>query len=472
LCEAGELIIGSPATADPKAPRVLTWVLDQFGCLIRGQFVFANASVELPVANRLTCIVGPNGGGKSTLLKLFTGQLYKSGFRFQGTAAVDFGDDELGLVTIDDSTTPEDVASWGIQYVGQEPLLPEYTNPNDALLAGFAFNVFRRCDHAATRARLAHQAAQYGINIDLRERRFTYSRVELQKISVLAALAKITPAGLLILDEVTAGFSAVETRTFFTRLAQDVAGLAYSVIFVSHRPSEINFANAVFEVRHGRIFQSLRADVAAAPTIDVSANPANTDGKRVLEVSLRNGQAIRVTAGELVETSFGSSVDEDAFLRGLTGETDGLVERLRIRDIDVSATDYVSRRRLGLRIITADRMRLGLFGELTALENIAVNQRPSSGLALIPFVTVRQHAALFGFTDHELAAPVAALSGGYKQRVMFAREMDDDAAVVVAFNPFQGIDAATRPLLESRMRELLARGAAILIVSPPGLPSA
>lgn len=450
-------------------PRILSWLLDQFGCIVRGQSVIGNASVDLPIANNATCIIGPNGEGKSTLIKLFTGHLHGSGFRFQGTAAVDFGGGSAcGLVPIEETTTPAQVASWGVEYVGQDPLLPEYTNPNDAILAGSSLSLFARCRHSSTRERLAHLAEEYGLQLDLGQRRSPFSRGELQKINILRGLARIRHTGLLVLDEATAGISDAETRQLFCRMKVDVGQGRYSVVFVSHRSLEIEFADRVFEVRHGRVFktsQQRTVGTRVAPVPDHQSAPAGHPTPPALEASLRDGRTIRVGVGQSTEISFESAFAEEAFLRGLTGEDSTLLQALSLFGNDLALHDYIARRRLGLRIIVADRIRLGLFAELPVLDNIAIYQMAGSALRWVRFDLVRKRAEQFGFTDHHLKMPVLFLSGGFKQRALFAREMDDDAKVVVAFNPFQGIDSATRPFLEAQISKMLGRAVAIVIVS-------
>ncbi|MGI8574144.1 MAG: metal ABC transporter ATP-binding protein [Egibacteraceae bacterium] len=59
---------------------------------------------------------------------------------------------------------------------------------------------------------------------------------------------------------------------------------------------------------------------------------------------------------------------------------------------------------------------------------------------------------------------IGELSGGQQQRVLFARALAQHARVYLLDEPFTGVDAMTRKVLEDRIRALAAGGAVVVVV--------
>src|SRR5262249_14857860 len=61
--------------------------------------------------------------------------------------------------------------------------------------------------------------------------------------------------------------------------------------------------------------------------------------------------------------------------------------------------------------------------------------------------------------------PFASLSGGNQQRVVLARELARDPAVLVAAQPTRGLDIRAVEYVAQRLRLAAARGIAVLLIS-------
>ncbi len=100
-----------------------------------------------------------------------------------------------------------------------------------------------------------------------------------------------------------------------------------------------------------------------------------------------------------------------------------------------------------------------LYGDLTVRENL----RFFGTLFALPRLEKKIDAALESFELGDRArTPVRELSRGLQQRVSLARAFLHDPQFLLLDEPFTGLDAATLSTLERLMRELPARGKAVI----------
>jgi len=71
----------------------------------------------------------------------------------------------------------------------------------------------------------------------------------------------------------------------------------------------------------------------------------------------------------------------------------------------------------------------------------------------------------FGVRAAGQEAPVATLSGGNQQKLIIARAIERDPAVIIAENPTRGLDVQATRAVRERLREAAARGVAVLVFS-------
>ena len=71
----------------------------------------------------------------------------------------------------------------------------------------------------------------------------------------------------------------------------------------------------------------------------------------------------------------------------------------------------------------------------------------------------------FGVKTRSELAPIRALSGGNVQRAVLARELSDDADVMIVANPVFGLDFAAVAEIHQRLMDVRNRGGAVLLIS-------
>lgn len=188
-----------------------------------GHLLFENLSVTLE-AGKLTCLLGPSGVGKTSLLRLIAGLTHPG---------------ETGRVRCDDDESPKD----RLAYMAQSDLLLPWLNVIDNVTLGARLRGQRRDRKAAmallTDFGLANQAAMKPPALSGGMR---------QRVALARTLMEDRP--LVLMDEPFASLDAI-TRV---RL-QDLALLALSgrtVLLVTHDPLEaIRIADRI-EVMAGR----------------------------------------------------------------------------------------------------------------------------------------------------------------------------------------------------------------------------
>jgi ribose transport system ATP-binding protein len=190
----------------------------------------------------------------------------------------------------------------------------------------------------------------------------------------------------------------------------------------------------------------------------------------VLEVEQLSGHGfenVSITArhGEIVGIAGVVGNGQPALLRALAGrdQADGSV---------TVAGKELSRRGLlkNAAYMPADRLTEGLMVELNVRENAAMTALDS--LTVGPFVSrqrevvaVQRELAELAVKAPSLEAPVSSLSGGNQQKIVMARAMLGDAAILVADEPTQGVDVGARAEIYRILREVAARGVPVVVSS-------
>jgi ATP-binding cassette subfamily C protein len=209
--------------------------------------ILRNISLAVPV-RRITAVVGPSGGGKTTLLDLVLGLLRPT----------------AGAIFIDGKPLDDlDLGAWRrmIGYVPQELSLYNDTVLANVTLGDPAIN--------RTRAEIALKTAgawefiqdlNDGVDARVGEKGLQLSGGQRQRIALARALVR-EPA-LLVLDEPTTALDPAAEEAFCATL-RSLSGLL-TVLVVSHQPAIVRTANLVYRLEGGRIAADAVAGVASS----------------------------------------------------------------------------------------------------------------------------------------------------------------------------------------------------------------
>ncbi|MEU0988149.1 ABC transporter ATP-binding protein [Streptomyces sp. NPDC005953] len=452
--------------------------------------VTACDAVDLRVdAGEIHGLLGENGAGKSSLMKVLLGLVRRDA----GTVLV--RGDEVAL------DSPQEAAELGIGMVHQHFSLINGLTVWENVALGDTGKVNKQ----AICSDIADVSARYGLPIDPEARVEELSAGERQRVEVVKCLRR-NPQ-ILILDEPTSVLTQAESQELFAVLGRVVQEEGRAVILISHKLAEIAQAtNRVTVLRKGRVaFRAVTAETtpqllaqqmvgrevslgeegAALGLLPVqNAGTAGGEGQgrqetvlRLAELTVVRGGVtvldevdLTVGAGEIVALygveGNGQTMLGDV-LAGLVVPTDGTIEIAGSR-VDVSLPGALSK--AGLGIVPEDRHRSGVVLDMSIAENLTMKSLDKvSGRFLVRrramLARARHLADEFNIVTPSLDAPVRSLSGGNQQRVVLARELSGHTRVLVAAQPTHGLDVGAIEDMYSRLRRAATEGVGVLLIS-------
>jgi ribose transport system ATP-binding protein/rhamnose transport system ATP-binding protein len=431
-----------------------------------------NVSIDI-APGEVHALLGENGAGKSTLGKIFGG-VYG---RDAGTIELD-GE----TLTVGDEAQ---AGKKGIVIVHQEGSLVRQLSVADNIFAGRAPAGFLgRIDQRAIAAKSRALLEQLGSDLDPRRKVAELSSAQMQIVEIAKALSQ--DLRLLILDEPTAALTLNETAKLFDVIRRlKASGVA--VIYVSHRLAEIfTICDRVSVLKDGRL-TGVR-DVAATDTDELIRLMVGREVHLERDDSRpRPGEeALSVMSLSAVsfvrDVSFAVRRGEIVCLAGLVGsgrsETCEVIFGARQR---TGGTIAVAGRpvaidgpwdamALGIGFVPEDRKEAGLFLGMDIARNISATVMDR----LSPRGVFDDDAAeklAEGFIARlRIATPsarraVGDLSGGNQQKVLLAKWLAMDPEILIVDEPTRGVDVGARSEIYRFLRELSAKGMALLVVS-------
>jgi simple sugar transport system ATP-binding protein len=160
---------------------------------------------------------------------------------------------------------------------------------------------------------------------------------------------------------------------------------------------------------------------------------------------------------------------------GLAGVTGNGQEALAevLRGLVAPSKGELRRRSDRIAFIPEDRARDGLAMKLSVADNLMVYRHRDAAFrskgriaerAVSNFV--QQAVERTGVALHSIAAPAQSLSGGNQQKLVIAREFDRQPDLVVAHNPYRGLDVAAAAAVRQLILRARDAGAGVLLISP------
>jgi simple sugar transport system ATP-binding protein len=150
----------------------------------------------------------------------------------------------------------------------------------------------------------------------------------------------------------------------------------------------------------------------------------------------------------------------------------GALGSIRLHGVEVIGTSPGARRRLGLAVIPADRNVDGVCRSASIAENLVATcfgRPPYSRAGLLHTRTIAGHARRvierFGVRGARPAQAMGSLSGGTMQRLVVARELEEDPSVLIAAYPTRGVDIRAAQAIRRLLLDLRARGRAVVLIS-------
>jgi len=430
-------------------------------------------------------LVGGNGSGKSTMIKILAGVLKPDG----GSVTV-FGRE---LLTPGGSIGPAEVRAAQLRFVHQQnSVFPALSvAENLALGASFEQGRFGAIHWRAQRRHASAVLERFRIRVRPGDLVDTISPANQALIAIARALQDVDPdeqPGVLLLDEPTASLPRSEVQVLLEAL-RELAQQGQSIVFVSHRLDEIlSVTDTLTVLRDGRIVhdgatRDLDHDglvtliAGRDPRADMSPRQRPPSTADVPRLTLRGlsggglrGANFTVMPGEIVGIGGLLGSGRSSLLRVLFGVTPRSGGSVAIDGRLIEPRHPRQAMDLGLAYVPEDRASESVFLDLSVMENLSVASLGSLWGGLHLKTRVESKAAQQAIIDYGIKCrgprnAMFALSGGNQQKAILARWLRRRPTLLLLDEPTHGVDVGARAEIYGLIREAAAEGTAVLVVS-------
>jgi rhamnose transport system ATP-binding protein len=455
------------AAAPAPPPAALAAVSKRFAATQ----ALSDVSLDL-LPGEIHALVGENGAGKSTIVKLLAG-IYQP---------------DSGSVVLDGRPVllhgPAHARSLGIAAVHQEPrLFPDLTVAENVFMGHTPAGRFGSLDWRGMRRAADKIFESLSVHVDSAATVRGLSMADQQLIEIAKALS--VDARVLILDEPTASLSAHEVERLFA-IVRQTRDRGVAVLFVSHRLEEVfELCGRATVLRDGRhIVTAPTSELTAATLVrymvgrSVSLFPRSS--AKIGNVLLDVRDLSR--AGEFSNISFSVRAGEIVGLAGLVGA--GRTEVARVLfGLDhadkgevlldgkrVSFKTPSAALQAGIAYVPEDRHLDGLVEGFSIAQNVTLPIIPR----LFPRLFVRasrERSLASGYVDRlqirstGVDEHIEALSGGNQQKVVIAKWLATNPRVLILDEPTRGVDIGAKVEVHRIISDLAASGLGIVLIS-------
>jgi rhamnose transport system ATP-binding protein len=437
----------------------------------------ALSDVSFDVApGAIHALLGENGAGKSTVVKIVT-----------GIEAQDAGE-----ILIDGAEcrfrSPMEARTAGVVAVYQDPKLFPHLDVAENIFMGIhPLTRFGTVAQRQTVERAQNLLDALDARLDARQPVLGLSIGEAQFIEIARVMAVGQPR-LLFLDEPTAALTPAETERLF-RLVRRLQARGASIVFISHRLEELRgFVDAATVLRDGRsVWTRPAADTSEGEIIrSMVGRPLDQLFVRHRTEAADKRERLKIvnlsSPGAFADVSLTVHAGEVVGLAGLVGAGRSEIAKAIVGLRPTSAGEVIvdgetvkrrtprRLRGLGLVYLPEDRDGVGLVTTHAIRTNLtlAILDRISRFGALL----LRKEAALAQRLAEDLAIkarrlddPVSTLSGGNRQKVVLGKWLAAEPGVLILDEPTHGIDVGTKAQVHRIIAGLAEKGKAILMIS-------
>jgi len=424
-------------------------------------------------AGEVHALMGENGAGKSTMMKILAGS---------------YVPDE-GELTLHGRPlklkTPRQALDCGIAMIHQElNLMAEMTVAENIWIGREPVNALGLVDHAKLNS---DTRALFGrLRIDVAPDCLVGELSIANRQMVEIAKAVSYDSQVLIMDEPTSAITEREVEHLFEIIA-DLKAQGKAIIYITHKMNEVfRIADTITIFRDGRHILT-RAAAQMSPDGLIAAMV----GRELNQVFPKEEVPIGEVAlslrglsrkGQFRDVSFDVRYGEIVGMAGLmgAGRTEVMealfgIERPDAGAILVDGKPVTFRNprqaiQAGLALLTEDRKKSGLFLGLDVASNMDIAVLPN----YTSFGFVRQKRLAADCEDMSrrlkiktpsLEEVIGNLSGGNQQKALIARWLLNKPRILILDEPTRGVDVGAKAEIHRLVTQLARAGAAIILIS-------
>ena len=442
--------------------------------------VTANENVDLTLyPGEIHALLGENGAGKSTLMNVLNGI-----YRPNSGEILHKGK----KVTI---RSPKHAVDMGIGMVHQHfRLIPTLTAAENVFL------YMPKCSLVLKKKEMEDQirkwSGEFHLEVDPSALIWQLSVGEQQRVEIVKLLSR--GAEILILDEPSAVLTAQEAKEMF-RVLRNMADSGKSVVVISHKMNEVmEFADRITVLKGGKVEDTM---VAADATVERLTRAVvgerelkphkNEGGSRqenvvldVKDLSVKNDRelmavknlSIQIHAGEIFGIAGVAGNGQKELAEAIAGLRKAETGAIVLNGEDVTGQNAKARIKKRIGFIPEDRLSMGLVPGMTMEENRILKEFDTDRFSKHHILKKKiiKETMLKEISQYEIKtagekSPVSLMSGGNQQKLLVAREIGGDPALLIAVYPSRGLDIGAAEAIHEILLEQCKKGVAVLLVS-------
>ncbi|KFF71381.1 MULTISPECIES: ribose ABC transporter ATP-binding protein RbsA [Pectobacterium] len=422
---------------------------------------------------KVMALVGENGAGKSTMMKVLTG-IYR-----KDAGSIHFLGKEV------DFSGPKASQEAGIGIIHQElNLIPQLTIAENIFLGREFTNRFGRIDWNKMYAEADKLLKRLNLRYNSRRMVGDLSIGDQQMVEIAKVLS--FESKVIIMDEPTDALTDTETASLFS-VIKELQSQGCGIVYISHRLKEIfEICDDITVFRDGQfIGERPVSDLEEDTLIEMMVG-------RKLEDQYPRSNKVPGEVRLKVQNLSGPGVDSVSFtvrkgeilgVAGLMGA--GRTELMKILygalprtggNVTLDGRDVVTRKPQdglanGIVYISEDRKRDGLVLGMSVKENMsltALRYFSHAGGRLKHAeeqLTVADFIRLFNVKTPSMEQPIGLLSGGNQQKVAIARGLMTRPNVLILDEPTRGVDVGAKKEIYQLINQFKEEGLSIILVS-------
>ncbi len=417
-------------------------------------------------------LMGENGAGKSTFIKVITGvHKAEEGEMYLNGEKVDF-------------KGPRDAQAAGIAAVYQHPTSYPHLTVAENIFMGHEIVRHGIIQWKKMNMEANKLLQELNTDFDATAEMGTLSVAQQQMVEIAKALS--TNAQIVILDEPTASLTKKESEELY-RIVDQLRENGVSIIFISHRFEDMyRLASRVTVFRDSQYIGTYKVDeinnadlikaMVGREISELFPKPKVEIGKEVLRVEhlSRTGYykdvSFEVHAGEIVGMTGLVGAGRTEVVESICGVTHADSGRIYLDGREVHISQPSDAMDLGIILLPEDRQKEGLIMSWGLGRNVTLpviskyakggmdNEKKEREISRDLLEEVDTKAV-------DIFQPASSLSGGNQQKVVVAKALSQDMKVVIMDEPTKGVDVGAKAEMYSILGDMAKKGYAIVLIS-------